>query len=500
MASWLGADGSSEGSDLTASSLQGLTKQLNRRKRKRSQSGPVEVDGAVDLALSAAAAESAEDEGDDDDDDDDDDAGVEINWEAGGDAGAAGAWEDTVLPVSPAQKPRRQHGNKDNVVNLADDDEDDEPSSSCLALPPGEILHSREYRAQPPGKCTFIAHVGRCTTSDEFQRFRAKIRTHPSYQNADHHICAFRYHKLDLQGTRKKSRGKDVLIESSKDDGEPGAGAKLLGVLKDLDAVGVAVIVSRWYGGKNLGKDRFKCITSAACSVLAQAGFTPSSSASTGGSLGRQTNTVSEVKLAQGMLGALLSHAILRHAEAMVPSLQDGILDAVRGLATCSSTASASGSKRELSHWSFAVPQLKEAPHFVELLSDLTPHKVTIKALSKLVVNFNNFTTRGLPHFWPGYGIVDTASGFRQWGAGLSRRSAKGVAEDAMLKAWRTNRSTPNQCTVLFVALCRALSVSVRLVVGLDPLGVATPVGSTPQRTSKNADGRSPCAVSVGSC
>ena len=330
MASWLGADGSSEDTDLTASSLQGLTKQLNRRKRKRSQSGSVEVDGAVDLV--SAAGESAEDDGDDDDDD----AGSEINWEAGGDAGAGAAWEDTVLPVSPARKPRRQHGNEDSdFVDLVDDDEDDEPASSCFALPPGEIVHSREYRAQPPGKCIFVAHAGRCTSSDEFQRFRAKIRTHPSYENADHHICAFRYYKLDLQGTRKKSRGKDVLIESSKDDGEPGAGAKLLGILKDLNAIGVAVIVSRWYGGKNLGKDRFKCIISAACSVLAQAGFTPSSSASTGGSLNRQSNHVSEVKLAQGMLGALLSHAILRHAEAMVPSRQDGILDAVSGSVTC---------------------------------------------------------------------------------------------------------------------------------------------------------------------
>ena len=144
--------------------------------------------------------------------------------------------------------------------------------------------------------------------------------------------------------------------------------------------------------------------------------------------------------------------------------------------------------------------QLKEAPQFVELLSDLTPHRVTIKALSKLVVNFNSFTTRGLPHFWTAYGIVDTAAGFKQWGAGLSRRSAKGVAEDAMLTAWRTNRSTPNQCAILFVALCRALSVSVRLVVGLDPLGAATPVGSTPQRTSKNAVGRSTFTVFVGSC
>lgn len=132
------------------------------------------------------------------------------------------------------------------------------------------------------------------------------------------------------------------------------------------------------------------------------------------------------------------------------------------------------------------MPQLKEAPQFAELLSDLMPQRVTVKALSRLVVSFNSYTTRGLPHFWTGYGIVDRASGARQWGAGVSRRAPDGVPEDPMLKAWRTNRSTPNQCTILFIALCRALSVSVRLIVGLDPVGTATPVGSTPQRSSKN--------------
>ncbi len=136
--------------------------------------------------------------------------------------------------------------------------------------------------------------------------------------------------------------------------------------------------------------------------------------------------------------------------------------------------------------------QLKEAPQFVELLSDLAPQRVTIKTLSRLVVSFNSYTTRGLPHFWAGYGIVDRASGSRQWGAGVSRRAPNGAPEDPMLKAWRTNRSTPNQCTILFIALCRALSVSVRLVVGLDPEGTATPVGSVPQRTSKSTTDHSP--------
>lgn len=141
------------------------------------------------------------------------------------------------------------------------------------------------------------------------------------------------------------------------------------------------------------------------------------------------------------MLGA----AIIKHAEAMVPARQDGALSALQG-----------------------------HPQFGELLSDLTPERISVRLLSRLAVSFNTFTTRGLPNFWSAYGVTDEGASMKQWGGGLARSKD---GEDEMLKAWRTHKSTPNECTVLFVALCRALGLSVRLVVALDPQGIATAVG-----------------------
>jgi putative IMPACT (imprinted ancient) family translation regulator len=355
MASWLEAEGTSEGTDLTSSSIQGLTKQLNRRKRKRSKTGQVEVDGADELeaasdqaaaaaapaagaaaaaapaaaAAAAPAAAAAAAAGSDDDEDDEDD---EIAWEAGDEADADPGWEDTVLPASPAPKRRRQQAG-DDVVDLSiDDDEDNEGAGATAAngraLAPGAVFHSREIKVQPPGKCRFVGHAGRCTSSDEFQRFLSMIKSDPAYQDADSHTCAFRYHKLDSQGARQRSKGKARLIENSKDGDEKGAGTKLLDVLKQADAVGVVVIVSRWFGGTNLGKARFSYMVKAGCSVLAKVGYT--NEAIGDGASEQHARTVSEAHLAQGMLSGFLGHAILHHAEAMVPARQDGVLNTVR--------------------------------------------------------------------------------------------------------------------------------------------------------------------------
>ena len=142
--SWTFAEGSSEGVDLTASSLSQLTKQLNRRKRKRKDGlpgGAVAVQGAEDLT-GPDAAEDAEDaaaeeqpaaaagsaaagggEGSEDSEDEDD-----VDWEAGLDgAGESENWEQTVLPAAPApaKKQRRREqgppGAGDDVVDLCDD-------------------------------------------------------------------------------------------------------------------------------------------------------------------------------------------------------------------------------------------------------------------------------------------------------------------------------------------------------------------------------------------
>lgn len=54
------------------------------------------------------------------------------------------------------------------------------------------------------------------------------------------------------------------------DDGEVGAGTHLLGILEreSHGRVGVAVVVTRWYGGVHLGARRFKMIASVAAKAL----------------------------------------------------------------------------------------------------------------------------------------------------------------------------------------------------------------------------------------
>lgn len=57
------------------------------------------------------------------------------------------------------------------------------------------------------------------------------------------------------------------------DDGEGGAGIKIMHFLQDSNVRNVLVVVSRWYGGILLGPARFMYITDAARGVLEQGGY-----------------------------------------------------------------------------------------------------------------------------------------------------------------------------------------------------------------------------------
>ena len=65
------------------------------------------------------------------------------------------------------------------------------------------------------------------------------------------------------------------VIERRDDDGESGAGDQVLSLLKRYDVIGVVVVVTRWYGGVNLGADRFKMINQSAKQVLQDMGLIP---------------------------------------------------------------------------------------------------------------------------------------------------------------------------------------------------------------------------------
>ena len=55
-------------------------------------------------------------------------------------------------------------------------------------------------------------------------------------------------------------------------DGETAAGSRLAHLLDIVQAEGVVVVVSRWYGGIQLGPDRFKHINNVARALLESTG------------------------------------------------------------------------------------------------------------------------------------------------------------------------------------------------------------------------------------
>jgi putative IMPACT (imprinted ancient) family translation regulator len=112
-------------------------------------------------------------------------------------------------------------------------------------------------------KSIFVAHVARVNTAEELNSFHATVLSDKRVSRATHNIFAFRYTDSITK----------VLHHDHDDDGEDAAGGRLGEMLRLLGlgsttTGGVAVIVSRWYGGIKLGPERFKIINNCARKVL----------------------------------------------------------------------------------------------------------------------------------------------------------------------------------------------------------------------------------------
>jgi hypothetical protein len=66
-----------------------------------------------------------------------------------------------------------------------------------------------------------------------------------------------------------------AVVPAGWQDGETAAGSRLAHLLDILGVEDVVVVVSRWYGGIQLGADRFKHINNVARALLEAAGFIP---------------------------------------------------------------------------------------------------------------------------------------------------------------------------------------------------------------------------------
>jgi putative IMPACT (imprinted ancient) family translation regulator len=88
---------------------------------------------------------------------------------------------------------------------------------------------------------------GECSSSDEAKTFIKELCRKKKFAKATHNTWAF----LQKAGPVKN------------DDGESGAGMVIVRMLQREELQNHIVVVTRWYGGKHLGGDRFRHVQNA---------------------------------------------------------------------------------------------------------------------------------------------------------------------------------------------------------------------------------------------
>ncbi|MFZ5964685.1 YigZ family protein [Thalassococcus sp. BH17M4-6] len=96
---------------------------------------------------------------------------------------------------------------------------------------------------------------GPCASEDDAKAFVKELMRRKKFAKATHHSWAL----LTSDGPVKN------------DDGESGAGMVILRMLEREGLTGHLIVVTRWYGGKHLGGDRFRHVQEAVRIYLAEA-------------------------------------------------------------------------------------------------------------------------------------------------------------------------------------------------------------------------------------
>ncbi|KAJ3061488.1 hypothetical protein HDU98_002614 [Podochytrium sp. JEL0797] len=118
----------------------------------------------------------------------------------------------------------------------------------------------------------FIGHAVRVTSRKDVTRVQALLKTHADFKSATHNIQAWRF--LKLMANRTGDSPDDFVVEDGWDeDGELAAGRKLWIMMRDMGACDCMVIVTRWYGGTQLGQVRFDHINNVGVAALRDGGF-----------------------------------------------------------------------------------------------------------------------------------------------------------------------------------------------------------------------------------
>ncbi|KAH9809299.1 hypothetical protein Tdes44962_MAKER06159 [Teratosphaeria destructans] len=150
------------------------------------------------------------------------------------------------------------------ACHAAGERDSDEPmpqSPEDLGAPPPWVLSD----VITEKKSIFVARAAAVTSIDQAKQNLAHLlSTDKKVAKATHNITAWRI------------RGENgVQYQDCDDDGETAAGGRLLHLLELMGVWDAMVVVTRWYGGVQLGPDRFRIINQTAREALVKGGFAP---------------------------------------------------------------------------------------------------------------------------------------------------------------------------------------------------------------------------------
>ncbi|CAH2098295.1 unnamed protein product [Euphydryas editha] len=159
-----------------------------------------------------------------------------------------------VLQMIKAREPAKKEQKNlciENTIDLSQLD------IKCPDITHGEVIIDR--------KSSFQGHAAEVHSIDDVNAVLAKLKQNKKILNATHNMYAYRIERKTDKGT--------TMIQDCDDDGETHAGGRMLHLLQILDQKNTLVVVSRWYGGIQLGPDRFRHINNATRQVIQQAGL-----------------------------------------------------------------------------------------------------------------------------------------------------------------------------------------------------------------------------------
>lgn len=116
-------------------------------------------------------------------------------------------------------------------------------------------------------KSVFLARASTITSPNQVHSFISHLlATDKRASKATHNISAYRIRSSSPPVS-------ELDFQDCDDDGETAAGGRLLHLLQIMDVWGVLVVVSRWYGGVQLGPDRFRIINQVAKDAVVAGGW-----------------------------------------------------------------------------------------------------------------------------------------------------------------------------------------------------------------------------------